>query len=319
MSMMKALAITEIGQRAELMNMPRPVIDEDSVIIKTAYSGVSIGTEMWIAEGRRSDYGEPPFVNGYQASGRIVEVGANGRGRFEVGDLVTVFCSGAHSEYVKAGLWSVHKLSAEQSLKACAMFVQPCVAANAWNMAGVNTGSTVYVAGQGLIGQCAAMIARLRGAYVIASDISADRLARSSAYCADWSIDASREKALDAIQARFPDGVDIAAESTGFEALLDDAMSAVRAKGTFVFLGWYPDRASFYFNTPHNKQLNAVFPCFIGDRPVREGVIRLIESGSLNMLPLISHEVDWRDSAELYNTLFTKRRNDYNGIVFRWE
>ncbi|OAS18692.1 zinc-dependent alcohol dehydrogenase [Paenibacillus oryzisoli] len=316
---MKALAVTEIGKRAELIEMPRPKADENSIVIKTVYSGISIGTEMWIAEGRRSDYGDPPFINGYQASGRVVDVGANGAGQYEIGDLVTVFCNGAHAEYVKASLWMVHKLSKVESLKACSMFVQPSVAANAWNMASVNMGDVVYIAGQGLIGQCAAMIARLRGAYVIASDISEDRIRRSQEHCTDWTIDASKEKVLDALKKRYPNGVDITAESSGFEALLDDTMSATRNKGTFVFLGWYPDRASFYYNTPHAKQLNAIFPCFIGERPVREGVIRLMESGTLNILPLISHEVSWDESEDIYNTLFTKQRNDYNGIVIRWE
>lgn len=318
MAKMKALAVTEIGKRAELIEMERPQAGENEVVICTAYSGVSIGTEMWIAEGRRNDYGDPPFVNGYQASGTIVEVGAKAKERFKEGDRVTVFCRGAHSEYVLANMWLVHKVEKEESLKACSMFVQPSVAANAWNMAGVNMGDIVYIAGQGLIGQCAAMIARLRGAYVVASDISPDRLERSHLYCADWTIDASKEQAVAAFKERFPDGADISAESTGFEALLDDAMTACRNKGTFVFMGWYPDRASFYFNTPHMKQVNALFPCFIGEAPVREGVIRLIESGMLNLAPLISHEVHWSESEPIYNSLFTKQRNDYNGIVIRW-
>lgn len=319
MPAMKALAVTQIGKRAELIEMPRPQADENSIVIKTVYSGISIGTEMWIAEGRRSDYGEPPFVNGYQASGRVVEVGARGAGQYEVGDWVTVFCDGAHSEYVKAGLWAVHKVTKQESLKVCSLFVQPSVAANAWNMARIRTGDVVYIAGQGLVGQCAAMLARLRGAYVIASDISADRIARAQAYCTDWTIDSSKEKALEALKRRFPGGADVVAESTGLEPLLDDTMSAAKDKGTFVFLGWYPDRAGFYYNTPHSKQLTAVFPCFIGDRPVREGVIRMLESGTLDISPLISHEVAWHESDTIYNALFTKQRNEYNGIVIRWE
>jgi 2-desacetyl-2-hydroxyethyl bacteriochlorophyllide A dehydrogenase len=316
---MNALAITEIGKKAELITLPRPQADANSIVIKTAYSGVSIGTEMWIAEGKRQDYGPPPFVNGYQATGTIVEVGANASDQYKLGDPVVVFCSGAHSEYVKANKHHVHKLSSENSFRSCSMFVQPSVAANAWNMAGVKTGDVIYIAGQGLIGQCAAMIARLRGAYVVASDISEDRIERSRAYCADWTIDSTQQNALEVFRNKFPNGADIAAESTGFEALLEDTMAACRSKGTFVFMGWYPEKVSFPFNYPHSKQLNAVFPCFIGEPPVREGVIRLIESGAFNMSALISHEVSWDQSAELYNTLFTKQRNAYNGIVFKWE
>ncbi|MBO9605670.1 MAG: zinc-binding alcohol dehydrogenase [Paenibacillaceae bacterium] len=315
---MNALAVTKLGERAELIELPKPTADDDSIVIRTAYSGVSIGTEMWIAEGKRNDYGPVPFVNGYQATGTIVEVGRNAADRFAAGDFVAVFCNGAHAEYVKTKAHLVHKLSGETALRDCSFFVQPSVAANAWNLAGVNAGDVVYVVGQGLIGQCAAMLARLRGAYVVASDIAADRLARSRAHCADWTIDGAAESALEALKQRFPDGADIVAESTGFGALLDDAMSAARSKGTFVFLGWYPDRASFHYQTPHGKQLRAVFPCFIGDRPVREGVIRLIERGDLNVSALISHEVGWQESAALYTRLFTPARNEYNGIAIRW-
>ncbi|THF77097.1 zinc-dependent alcohol dehydrogenase [Cohnella fermenti] len=316
--MMNALAVTSLGKKAELISLPKPTADNDSIVIKTAYSGVSIGTEMWIAEGRRDDYGPVPFVNGYQATGTVVEIGPGAEGAVQLGDPVAVFCSGAHSEYVKASIGLAHKLSDPASMQACSMFVQPSVAANAWNLAGLNTGDVAYVVGQGLVGQCAAMIAKLRGAYVIASDVSGDRLERSRSVCADWVIDASGERALDAILERFPGGVDIVAESTGFGALLDDAMAACRGKGTFVFLGWYPDRASFHFQTPHGKQLNAVFPCFIGERPVRESVIRWIEEGKLEMRALISHELHWSEAEAVYNQLFTPTRNSYNGITIKW-
>lgn len=316
---MKALAITEIGKKAELVAMQRPHADDDWIVVKTAYSGVSIGTEMWIAEGKRQDYGPPPFVNGYQATGTVVEIGGNAQGNVAVGDLVAVFCAGAHAEYVMAHKNFVHKLSSETSLKPCSMFVQPSVAANAWNLTGMKTGDIVYIVGQGLVGQCAAMIARLRGAFVAASDIAADRIERSRTVCTDWTIDSSQQRALEAFRSKFPNGADIVAESTGFEALLDDAMAACRNNGTFVFLGWYPDRASFHYNIPHSKQLTAVYPSFIGDRPVREGIIRLIESGALDMVSLISHEIRWDEAAPVYNRLFTKQRNAYNGIIIKWE
>ena len=315
---MKALAVTKLGERAELIDMPKPTADENTIVIKTAYSGVSIGTEMWIAEGRRNDYGPVPFVNGYEATGTVVEIGPGAEHAVKLGDPVAVFCSGAHSEYVKARIDLVHKLKDSASLQACSLFVQPSVAANAWNLAGVNTGDVAYVVGQGIVGQCAAMIAKLRGAFVIASDISADRLAISRAVCADWVIDSSQGNALDAIRSRYPDGVDVVAESTGFDSLLDDAFSACRRKGTFVFLGWYPDRASFYFTTPHTKQLKAVFPCFIGERPVRDSVIRWIAEGKLEMKGLISHAIGWRQSEALYNELFTRKRNTFNGITIQW-
>jgi 2-desacetyl-2-hydroxyethyl bacteriochlorophyllide A dehydrogenase len=317
-STMIGLAVTELGKRAELMELPRPQPDDDSIIIKTAYSCVSIGTEMWIATGRRKDYGDPPFINGYQATGTVVEVGTNVDHVVE-GDLVAVFCSGgAHGQFIKAKKHLVYKLEHESSLQTASMFVQPSVAANAYNLAHIEAGHIVYIVGQGFIGQCAAKLARLKGAYVIASDISPVRLKLSAEHCADWTIDASESPASLQILERFPEGADVVAESSGFTQLVDDAMTSCKKRGQFIFMGWYPDNITYNFNIPHQKQLSAFYPCFIGPRSVQESVIRMIENGSLPMEEHISHLVHWKDSAETYNTLFTPERNKYNVILFDW-
>jgi len=314
---MVGLAITELGRRAELVELPRPRLAEDEVLVETRYSGVSVGTEMWIASGRRQDYGLPPFVNGYQATGRVVEVGPGVRNIPE-GQLVAVFCRGAHSQYVKAKAELAHKLDGEGVARQAALFVQPSVGANALNLAKVNTGDVVLVTGQGLVGQCTAMLAKLRGAYVVATDVSPERLRVSEGYCADWVIDVSETNLPEEVERRFPGGVDVVAESTGFQALLDDALRCCKRHGRFIFEGWYPDEVSYTFQIAHQRELSAFYPVFIGPRPTREGVLRMISSGALDLGPLISHDVPWEESAEIYNTLFTPERNRYNGIVIEW-
>lgn len=314
---MNALAITELGRKAELREMPRPEVSEGNVVVKTHYSGVSVGTEMWIGAGRRKDYGEPPFVNGYQASGQVVEVGTGVEDMAE-GDLVTVFCQGSHAEYVKASASLTHKLPDPAITEMAALFVQPCVGANALNHANVNAGDNVLVVGQGLIGQCTALIARLRGAFVATSDVSPERLEISRRYCADWAIDATQGPVAQAVRERFPNGMDVVLESTGFQKLLDDALRACTYGGRFVFEGWYPDEVHYTFQLPHEKQLRAFFPCFIGPRAVQQSVIRLMAMGHLDLRPLISHHVAWQDSEAIYNQLFTPERDRFNGIAFDW-
>lgn len=315
--MMKALAVKEWGRKAELREMPKPEVSEGAVVVKTHFSGVSVGTEMWIASGRRKDYGDPPFVNGYQASGEIVEVGP-GVEELKKGDLVTVFCQGSHAEFVKATAALTHKLADPRIAPMAALFVQPCVGTNALNYANVNAGDNVLVVGQGLIGQCTALIARLRGAYVVASDISPERLAISRRHCADWTIDSSAGPLFNQVRERFPNGMDVVLESTGFQKLLDEALNCCTHGGRFVFEGWYPDDVHFNFSIPHGKQLRAFFPVFIGPRQVQQSVIRLMASGLLDLNPLISHRVSWRESEGIYNELFTPRRDSFNGIVFDW-
>lgn len=314
---MQALAVTVLGERAELMEMPRLYADAGEVVIKTWYSGVSVGTEMWIAAGKRKDYGDPPFVNGYQATGEIVEVG-EGVENVAVGDVVAALCMGAHSEYAKGPADYAYKLRDASKADVTAMWVQPSVAANALNQVGVNTGDTVLVVGQGLIGQTTAMLARLRGAYVIASDIAPERLEISRAHCTDWTIDSNEGKLSETVRGRFPDGVDVVLESTGFQGLVDEAMHCCADNGRFVFEGFYPGTITYDFMTPHRRQVRAFYPTSIGPNPSREGVIRLIERGVLDLKPLISHTIGWQQSAEVYNQLFTKERDRFNGILFDW-
>lgn len=314
---MQALAVTVLGERAELIELPRPRAGTGEIIIKTWLSGVSVGTEMWIATGKRKDYGEVPFVNGYQATGEVVEIG-DGVENFAIGDAAVALCTGAHSEYARGTAEYCYKLCDRERADVTALWVQPAVAANALNQVGVNCGDTVLVIGQGLIGQSTAMLARLRGAYVIASDIAPQRLEISRRHCADWVIDASTRAVSEAVREKFPDGVDVVLESTGFQGLLDDAMNCCADNGRFVFEGFYPGTVTYDFMTPHRRQVRAFYPTSIGPHPSREGVIRLIERGQLDLKPLISDIVNWKQSAETYNKLFTKERDTFNGIVFDW-
>jgi 2-desacetyl-2-hydroxyethyl bacteriochlorophyllide A dehydrogenase len=314
---MRALAVVEWGKRAELREMPRPRIDSRGVLVRTHYSGVSVGTEMWIAAGRRKDYGEVPFVNGYQVTGTVVEVGSE-VSRCAVGDLVAAFVAGAHSQLAKGREEHVHRLADPSLACRASLFVQPSVGANALSQAGVNTGDSVLVIGQGLVGQMTAQLARLRGAHVLATDVSPERLEISRRHCADVVIDASRERVPDAVRKLFPSGVDVVIESTGFQDLLDDALACCAWNGRFVFEGFYPGTIQYDFARAHAKQLRAFYPVFIGSRESREGVLRLMQSGHLAVDPLVSHLVPWDRSEALYNRLFGAERDSFNGIVFDW-
>lgn len=315
---MKTLTVTQIGSRAELVDTPLPKPDDNSVLLKTIYAGVSVGTEMWVATGRRLEGREAPFAAaGYQATGEIVAVGSAVED-FRVGEVVVGFCKDAHAQYTTANAAYVHRLPATGMERRAALFVMPSVGGNALNHASVNTGDNVLIIGQGLIGQCTAQLARLRGAYVAVAEVSPERMAVAREHCADWVIDAGDGLVSEQIKDKFPWGFDVVLESTGFQHLVEDAMQCVRGGGRFVFEGWYPDTVAYTFHVPHSKQLRCFYPSFIGERPNREGVLRLIASGKLAIDPLISHEVPWQESADLYTRLFTEDRDHFNGIVFDW-
>jgi len=314
---MKALVVPELN-RAEIQDRPVPKPGEGDVLFRVHYSGVSVGTEMWLATGKIDYYQKPPFVAGYQACGEVVEVGAKVTG-FVPGDFVAAFVfDGSHAEYAKSPAGFVHKINDRSIARQASMFVQPSVAANALNQANVNTGESVLIIGQGLIGQATAMLARLRGAFVAASDIAPARLDFAKRYCADWVIDSTKGPVAEQIKPRFPNGFDVVIESTGVQELIDSATACCSNKGRFVFEGHYPGNMTYRFLTPHSKQVRAFFPSFIGDPPVRDGVIRLMESRKLDMEPLITHPTPGAQAPEIYRRLLSKERNDFNGIVFDW-
>jgi 3-hydroxyethyl bacteriochlorophyllide a dehydrogenase len=313
-----ALVISEL-RHAALGRRPVPEPGPDEVLLEVLYSGVSIGTELWAATGKHGGWGEPPFVPGYQAVGTVAGVGASvPEGAVALGETRACFALGTHRRYLTVSWTMTSRLDPPERLEEAALFVQPAVAANALNKAGVGSGDTVLVIGQGLIGQATAKLARLRGAYVVASDVSPERLGISQRHCSDRVIDASHGATSHQLADSFPDGLDVVIESTGFNALVDDGMRCVRTGGTFVFEGFYPDGLSFDFATPHHKQIRAVFPCFIGEKPSWEAILRRIVDGSLDLAPLISHRVPWTEADAVYNELFTPRRDSINGIVIDW-
>ena len=314
-----ALIIPELG-RVELATGNVRVAKPGEVQIQTEYSGVSVGTELSGAYGRNTLWGNPPFTPGYQGVGRIIGFGSSERtGGFEIGDLVAYFtAAGTHQKYTVASIERTHKVEDNALYKYAGLFVQPAVGANAINKAGIKSGDSVLIIGQGLIGQATAIIARMRGAYVVATDISPERLAVSGQYCADLVIDSSSRTPWEQLEERFPSGFDVVIESTGFLPLVEDALKCIKFEGTFVFEGHYAGNLSFEFNLAHRKQINAVFPFFIGDPTARESVLRQISSGRIGMASLVSHEINWRESGAVYSQLFGKDRDSLNGILIDW-
>jgi 2-desacetyl-2-hydroxyethyl bacteriochlorophyllide A dehydrogenase len=312
----EALVIPSPGE-VELRELPTPTPEAGQALIKVAYSGVSFGTELWAASGKFDGFGPMPFVTGYQAVGRVVAANGDG-GEISVGDVVACFAVGSHRRYVATDFSLMHRLNDDTPRDQASLFVQPSVGANALNKARVSAGDTVLVIGQGLVGQTTALQARLKGALVIGTDVSPERLAISKEHCVDLSIDASVAPPSEQLQSQFPEGVDIVIESTGFVHLVDDAMKCVRAGGLFVFEGFYPDGLSFDYSVPHGKQIRAAFPSFIGDHPVREGVLRLMENGHLDLSKLISDIVPSSEAAHFYKRLFTSDRDRINGVVLDW-
>ena len=311
--------ISSYGE-VELRNVVVPSPGVNEILIKTEFSGVSVGTEMAGANGRNKIWGELPFTPGYQGVGRIIEFGEMTDAHdFRIGDLVGYFSvKGTHRSLTIAPLARTHRVPDGALSKYVGLFVQPCVAANAINKSEVKSGDKVLVIGQGMIGQFTAYLSKLRGAHVVTTDVSKERLAASREFCAHEVFDTSNTSCSELVMASHPLGFDITFETTGIVGLVDEALKSLRFDGTIVFEGHYPGELTFDFDLAIRRQLKAVFPFFIGEPKVRESVIAMIVNGEIPIQKLVSHEISWRDAAQTYKKLFGKEKDSMNGILIDW-
>lgn len=331
---MKAQAlICTSEQKFSLETFDVPAFTSAQILVRTLYSGVSVGTEFAVIRGKL-DWGPFPVCTGYQAVGVVEDVGAAVR-KFKPGDKVYYrrnfmpmqwgqekinTCAGTHcSVGIMAEDAEVELLPAGVDEATGSMFVMPSVGYNAVNMAGVQMGDVVAFHGVGLIGLGALVAARLRGAITIAIDLDERRLALAQAMGADYVVNGKQEDAKARVEAIKPGGADVVFEGTGIGANLDPAFALARLHGKFIFLGNYGNAPiSFHFLVPHVKQLTAFFPCNDGLAPCRDAVLRNIATGAIPWEKTISHRVTAEEAPALYAAINKNALPELLGAVIRW-
>ncbi len=328
----QALIATQ-DRQFSLEDFSEPDLAPDQVRIQTLYSGVSVGTEFMVIQGRL-DWGAFPVCTGYQATGLVVEIGS-AVDRFTTGDIVYYrrnvidfelegqpvnSCSGTHaSQAVVPQDQELEILPEGISPEVGSMFVMPSVGYNAVNMAGVQMNDLVVMQGLGLIGTGAMLAARLRGAVVVGVELDETRMRLAHDLGIDYLIDARGANVLEAVQEFQVGGGDVVFEATGIPRNLDSAFALCRTFGKFVYLGNLGSApVTFRFLVPHAKQLTTYFPCNDGLQPCREAVMRNIATGALPWGKTISHSVNAEDAPELYAAIDEKAVPELTGAVIKW-
>jgi len=331
----KAL-ICDAQQRFDIQAVSLKAPAADEVVIRTAYSGVSIGTEFALIRNQIS-WGPYPLCTGYMATGVIEAVGAdiddlregdsvycrgNNTNVMALADGTKVSCvSGSHASHIVAKAHTSHgveKLPAGVPMDVASMFVMPAVALYGVDMANPRMGQSVVVFGTGLIGLGVVAACAHRGCEVIAVDLDAGRLAVASAMGADHVIDGSIEDVGAAVHRVAPEGADVVFESTGIPACIDQAIPLCRTQGKFVWQGNYgADPVSFHFLPAHGRRLQMFFPCDDGLQPCRRAVLKNIATGALDWDKTITHRIDYTDAPEMYSRINQGDRGIL-GMVIRW-
>lgn len=266
------------------------------VLIRTAFTSISAGTERMLLDGRMP---HPallfPVVPGYETVGQVVQVGAKAP-RSLLGQWVYIGGArcfrgvnpawGGQSEYITAEAERVVPLDGIDPATGVILALA-ATALHGVNLAHIRHSDRVLVLGQGIVGQLAARIARLQGAQHVAV---ADRVAvRLQASQADQIIDVTRESLDEAIREA---NISVLIEATGSMAALSGALPLLANHGRVVLLGYYD-----HIDVPYAPLFMREAQILVarewtfgpdGDLPrVRD----LIASGALDVRGLLTHRV----------------------------
>jgi S-(hydroxymethyl)glutathione dehydrogenase / alcohol dehydrogenase len=251
----QAALLVQTGQPLVLADIETPALKPGQVLVEIAYSG-ACGTQVMEWRGDKGEDKWVPHCLGHEGTGTVLEVGGAVT-KVKAGDKVVlswikgtgIEAGGAVYDWdgrkVNAGgvtTFQRHSVVSENRLTllpsdlpmdvavllGCAA---PTGMGAVYNVLKVQPGDAVAVFGTGGIGLNALMAAALAGAMpVIGIDPNPTRRALAKIYGATHVIDASGD-VLAEIKKIVPQGVDLAVESSGVPAVMEQAINATRQQG----------------------------------------------------------------------------------------
>jgi predicted dehydrogenase/threonine dehydrogenase-like Zn-dependent dehydrogenase len=268
---MRALLEDMKSGRVAAYDVPAPELQPGGILVRTAFSAISSGTEKATVEaGQKSLLGKamarPDLVKqvleyaqsngiaaarqkvqarldtlsalGYSCSGLVLEASTAG---FQPGDRVA--CAGggyaSHCEinFVPANLAVLVPNNVD--LQAAALTTIGAIAVQGVRQANVTFGETVAVIGVGLVGVLAIQILRAAGCRVIAIDVSSERAAQATSFGAQLGLSTSDPGLVGAVASFSRYGVDAAliTAATKSSDPLELAAKLLRDRGRISVIG----------------------------------------------------------------------------------
>jgi threonine 3-dehydrogenase len=340
---MLALVKAQSGPGLELLDVPRPTIGINDVLIrvhKTGICGTDLHIESWDSWAARTI--RPPLVVGHEFVGRIVEVGSN-VADFHPDDLVSgeghVVCGrcrhclagrrhlcanaiglgvgrdGAFADYVALPMTNVWHHWPGIDEEVAAIF-DPFGNAVHTALAFPVLGEDVLVSGAGPIGLMATAVARHAGArFVVVSEPNAYRRELATRMGATVVVDPLARDLHD-VQAELGmvEGFDVALEMSGNPAALRTALDNMAHGGGVALLGIPTEDVSLDVNAIVFKMLTLRG---IYGREMYETWYKMtvmLESG-LDIRPAITHRFSFRDHEAAFAAA---RSGDSGKVILDW-
>jgi NADPH2:quinone reductase len=235
---MKAIRIHEFGGSANLRvdEIEKPTAGADEVLIKTVAAGINYADTM-LRQNKYMFSPELPFTLGFEVAGTIEEVGAN-VSTFKVGQRVlATIHGGGYAEYAVADWRTVVPIPDDLEFgKATALLVQGLTALGL--LADLKSGQTILIhAAAGGVGSLLVQRAKYKGAKVLGTASTAEKLEKIASLGADVGINYSENDWTDEVLAATDDrGADLIIEMVGGEIGRQN-LKCLAAGGTMIVYG----------------------------------------------------------------------------------
>ncbi|NLY63439.1 MAG: NAD(P)-dependent alcohol dehydrogenase [Alcaligenaceae bacterium] len=184
----------------------------------------------------------------------------------------------------------------------------------------IQIGDVVAVFAQGPIGLCATAGAKLRGAgTIIAIDGVDERLEIARQMGADVTLNFKKVDVIDEIMKLTRGrGVDVSIEALGTQLTFEQALRILKPGGTLSSLGVYSQDltipvSAFAAGLGDHKIVTALCP---GGKERMRRLLGVIESGRVDLSPLVTHEYKLDDIVEAYD-LFANQRDGVLKIAIK--
>ena len=305
----------------------------NDIIVKTLYTTVSVGTELYCIDGVEGWF-PLPNIPGYSAVGKIVKLGSKDA-PFKVGEIIAF--EGKHREYNVAWTnWNTVRVPQGTDLKYVPLLRLAGISFTAIRNSKIEIGDFVGVSGAGLIGNFAAQLAGIQGATVIGIDFAENRLNTLKACGIEHVIDPSKENVEERIkEITGGKGIDTFIEATGVPKAAEQYIKFVKVGGEMILLGSFRDKyetnitpllnAVHLHNTnvtlkgAHEGSLPVLPAEYVKHSKVRniEVLLRLLKNGKLKVEPLNIKLAKPEEMPVIYKEL-KDNRDKYTGVIIDW-
>ena len=344
---MKQLVVEKNNPEPILWDTPIPKPGPGEILIKNHYSVVSTGTEIATIESSNKSVADKlqdssniqkglelfekegvravwnavfpknisPIQLGYSSSGKVIEVGRDVK-NFHVGDMVV--SNGNHAEYVVVNQKLCSRIPEETSPKDAAYTVLGSIALHGLRLSETSLGSRIVVVGLGIVGQLVCRLAEAQGSEVFGIDPDDARRKDNKNFF----------PSIDDLPVDEVDSIIITAASNSNEPI-EAATKIARNKSKIVVVGDIPlniSRNEFYY-----KELELVVSKSYGpgrydkqyevlgnDYPIEyvrwtenrnfEAFLKLLSQGQISIQGLITNEIDFEESPEVYNSFNSEEK-----------